>query len=173
MKWPRFSLAGIAFAILVVGVDFAVVRRAFFSGLNIPDNYWAIFVVLLLPMIDALLIGLYRLRRAECRSNRSMGFIFFGTFATVVVFVICLARPQESLGLMTTICRPIAIGCVNGLTRFFGNATMQGWGAQLTLGVMFELLLPIAFFSLPPLAVALAGGWLAPRPHENLEDTSR
>jgi hypothetical protein len=75
MKWPRFSLAGIAFAILVLGVDFAVVRRAFFSGLNIPDNYWAIFVLLLLPMIDALLIGLYRLRRAESRSNRSMGFI--------------------------------------------------------------------------------------------------
>lgn len=95
MKWPRFSLAGIAFAILVLGVDFAVVRRAFFSGLNIPDNYWAIFAVLLLPMIDALLIGLYRLRRDECRSSRSIGFICFGTFATVVVFASCLAKPQE------------------------------------------------------------------------------
>jgi cytochrome bd-type quinol oxidase subunit 2 len=173
MKWPRFSLAGIAFAILVLGVDFAVVRRAFFTRLNIPENYCAIFVLLLLPMIDALLIGLHSLRRVESRSNRSMGFIFFGTFATVVVFVICLAKPKESLDLMTTICRPIALGCVNGLTRFFGNSAVQGWGAQLTLGILFELLLPIALFSLPPLAIALAGGWFAPRLHENLEDMSR
>jgi hypothetical protein len=49
------------------------------------------------------------------------------------------------------------------LTRLFGDAAMQHWCMHLTVGVAFELLLPTALFSLPPLLVALLGGWLAPR----------
>jgi hypothetical protein len=52
---------------------------------------------------------------------------------------------------------------MNELARLFGNTAMQHWCMQLTVGVTFELLIPTAFFSLPPLLAALLGGWLAPR----------
>jgi hypothetical protein len=160
MKFPRFTLGSIGFAILVLGVDFAVIRLAF---RNPAFDGWETFALLLLPMFDILMIALYRLRRPGRRSTRAIGFLLAGTLATLVVFVACLVAPETALGMLRAIGRPIAEGSVNGLTRLLGNAAMQSWGTQLTLGVAFELLFPLAFFCLPPLLFALLGGWLTRR----------
>jgi hypothetical protein len=114
-------------------------------------------------MFDTLLIALYRLRRNGCRTTGAIAFFFAGTAATLVVLVCCLIAPEAAFGLLRATCRPIAIASMNELARLFGNAAMQHWCMRLTIGVTFELLIPTAFFSLPPLLVALLGGWLAPR----------
>jgi hypothetical protein len=160
MKFPRFSLASIGFAILVLGIDFAVIRIAF---RDLSFTGWAAFAFLLLPMCDTLMIALYRMRQPVRRSTRAIGFFIAGTVATIVVFVCCLLSPETALGLLGAIGRPIALASANGLTRLIGNAAMQSWGTQLTLAVAFELVFPIAFFCLPPLLVALLGCWVVPR----------
>jgi hypothetical protein len=161
MKFPRFSLAAIGFAILVIAVDFAVIRSAFRNNVNFEG--WAIFAFLLLPMLDALMFALYRLRRPGRRSARAIGFFVSGTVATLVVFVSCLIAPDSALGMLRAVGRPIALASLSGLTRLFGSAALRSWAAQLTLGVTFELVLPLAFFCLPPLFFALVGGWVATR----------
>jgi hypothetical protein len=160
MKIPRFSLATIGFTILVVAIDFAVIRVAF-QSINLEG--WATFALLLLPMLDAVLIALYRIRRRKRRTPKALGFLVSGAAATMIVFELCVIAPGTALSMLRAIGRPIFTASVNGLTRFFGNAAMQHWGMQLTVGIAFELLLPIAFFCLPPLFVALGGRWLAPR----------
>ena len=47
--------------------------------------------------------------------------------------------------------RPITMGTMNGMTRYLGNAAMQSTIMQLTLGIAFEVLFPMAFFCLLPL----------------------
>ena len=160
MTFPRFSLASIGFAILVLAIDFAVIRVEF-SGYG--SGEWGILALLSLPMLDAVLIAMYRLRRRANRTIGAMGFFITGTTATLVVFVSSLIAPETAFGMLRAIGRPIALASMNGLTRLFGNAAMQQWSMQLTLGIAFELLFPMAFFCLPPLLVALLGGWLAPR----------
>ena len=160
MKCPRLSLATIGFLILVLAIDFAVIRIAF-QSINLEG--WATFALLLLPMLDAVLIALYRIRRRERRTSKALGFLVCGAAATMIVFGFCVIAPRTAITMLRAIGRPIFTASVNGLTRFFGNAAMQHWGMQLTVGIAFELLLPVAFFCLPPLCVALVGRWLAPR----------
>ena len=84
-KTAGLSVAAIGFAILVMALDFAVVRAACLSPrseekreypgapllpghlagrlLSRGPDGWAVFAFFLLPMINALLIGVYRLRR--------------------------------------------------------------------------------------------------------------
>ena len=157
MTLPRLSLATIGFAISVLAIDLAVIREAFRG----PDlEGWTFFALLLLPMLDALLIALYRLRRRGRRTAGAVGFFGAGSVATLVVFVAGLGAPETALGLLRSVGRPIALASINGLTRLLGNAAMQHWGMQLTVGVAFEVLFPIAFFCALPLLVALLGGWL-------------
>jgi hypothetical protein len=75
--------------------------------------------------------------------------------------VFCLIAPEAAFGLLKATCRPLAIASMN--EWLIGNAAMQHWCMQMTVGVTFELLIPTAFFSLPPLLIALLVGWLAPR----------
>jgi len=114
-------------------------------------------------MLDTLLIALYRLRRRGRRTIGAIALLVAGTAATLVVLVPCLIAPRAAIDMLRAIGLPIARASMNGLTRLFGNAAMQHWGMQLTIGVALALLLPMAFFSLPPLLVAMFGGWLAPR----------
>jgi hypothetical protein len=160
MKFPRFSLASIGFVILVLAIDFAVIRVAFRSFVL---EGWATFAFLLLPMLDAILVALYRLRQRGRRTFGAIGFLVTGTVATLAVFVSCVIAPEMAIDMLRAIGRPIAMTSINGLTRLFGNAVMQQWGMQLTLGVVFEILLPMAFFCSPPLLIAILGGWLTPR----------
>jgi hypothetical protein len=160
MKCPRFSLGAIGFAILVLAINFAVVREALSGG---GSNELEILVLLLLPMIDTLLMALYRLRRLERRTTKAVAFLIGGTVTTLVVLVSCAVAPEAAFGVLRAIDRPIAFGFINGLTRIFGNAAMQHWAIQLTVGITFELLFPIALVSFPPLVIALLGRCLAPQ----------
>jgi hypothetical protein len=160
MKLPRFSLATIGFTILVLAIDFAVIRVAFQSH-SLSD--WAPFALLLLPMLDAVLIALYRMRRRKRRAPKALGFLVCGAAATMIVFGLCVIAPGTATSMLRAVGRPIFTATVNGMTRLFGNGAMQHWGMQITVGIAFELLLPMAFFCLPPLFVALLGRSLAPR----------
>jgi hypothetical protein len=160
MRCPGSSLGAIGFAILVLAINFALIRGALFSR-DLEDG--AIFAFLLLPMLDTLLIALYRLRRRNRRTKQAIAFLIAGTGATLVVLVSCFIAPEAALGVLRAIDRPIALASVSGLSRLLGNATMQNWAVVLTMAIAFELLFPIAFFCFPPLLIALLGRWLAPR----------
>src|SRR5436309_719933 len=111
MKTSGLSVAAIGFAILVIAIDFAVIRAAFLipgSGgwaepgrpllpgmlaarlLRPSPEGWAVFAFYLLPMIDALLIGVYRLRRRGDHTARTFGYVIAGSVATLAVFTSCL-----------------------------------------------------------------------------------
>ncbi len=159
MKLPRTSLGSIGFAIAICAIDFAVIRAAFADD-GVDELQ---FVLLLLPMIDLVLIRLYRLRKPGRRTAGAIGFCLAGSIATGVVLTTSFVAGVEVYALLQATGRPLVMPIINALTRSFGNAAMKTWPMQLTLEMTFELLLPTVLFCLPPLAVACLGGWLGRR----------
>ncbi len=95
MKKPvGLSVGAIGFSILVIALDFAVVRAACLSPrpqlpvhlvdrlLGRGSDRWAAFAFFLLPMIDFLLIGAYRLRRRGDHTAGTVGFVSAGSVIT-------------------------------------------------------------------------------------------
>jgi ABC-type Fe3+-siderophore transport system permease subunit len=160
MVLPRFSLATIAFMILLLAIDFTIIRIAFQSS---GPEIWAALPLLLLPMLDVILITLYRLRRRERRTSRAIGFLVSGVAATVVVFVLCLIAPDTVNTMIRAIDDAIAETTMSGLTWLLGNTEMHQLVMQFAVVGAFAILVPMALFCSPPLMVALLGGWLAPR----------
>ena len=125
MKKPAgLSVGAIGFAILVIALDFAVIRAAFLSPgsqgwpepgrpllpsvlaarfLKPRPDEWAAFAFFLLPMIEALLIGVYRLPRRGDHTAGTVGFVIAGSVATLAVFTFCLIWPGTAIGMLTPI----------------------------------------------------------------------
>jgi hypothetical protein len=191
-KVVGLSVGALGFAILVIALDFAVVRAACLSptpqergtpmGVPLlpvilagrllsrgPDG-WAVFAFFLLPIINALLIGVYRLRRRGDHTAGTVGFVAAGSMASLAVFTSCLIWPETAIGMLTPMSRRIALACFFGLARLFGIGMLlaapnaPGWpvlALEWTYTVIFAVLIPIAFFSIPPLLVAVIGGRVA------------
>ena len=137
MKKPTgLSVGAIGFAILLIALDLAVVRaaclsptpqeRASVGALLLPGmlagrllsrepDGWAVFFFFLLPMINALMIGAYRLRRRGVHTAGTIGFVIAGSAATSAVFTSCLISPGKAIGLLTPISRQIALASSHGL----------------------------------------------------------
>lgn len=160
MKGPRITLASIGIVILILAIDFAIVRAALLN--NGPDP-WPIFALGLLPMLDVLLVSLYRLRQRAQRTAGAIGFTIVGSAGTITLFATGLIAPEPVLELISAICRPVARTSVRELTRLLGNAAIQSRPMELTLVIAFEILLPVALFCAPPLIIAVLGGQLARR----------
>jgi hypothetical protein len=111
--------------------------------------------------INALLIGAYRLRRRGVHTAGTVGFVIAGSAATSAVFTSCLISPGTAIGMLTPISRPIALASFHALARLFGNAAWPNHGLEWTYVVIFAVLIPIAFFCIPPLLVAIIGGRVA------------
>jgi hypothetical protein len=173
MRFPRIKLSSVGFAVFVLALNFAVVRAAFFGP---GPNYWAVFVMFLLPMLDTFAIVLYRMRGPGHRTAGALGFVVTGAAATLAVFSACLLSPVAAINGFNVVGRPIALVILKAWFRLFGNGGTPGGAAPFLLVLAFEILLPPALFCLPVLLVALAGGWvgrqvpgqgsrsLAPRP---------
>ena len=182
MKASGLSLAAIGFTILVIAIDFAVIRAALLSPgtggwaepgapllpgtlvgpiISARPKGWAIFAFFLLPMIDALLIGVYRLRRRGDHTATTVGYVIAGSVATLAVFTSCLIAPGTAIGMLMPISRRIALASHRGLGRLFGNPALQNPALEWTYAVIFAVLIPIAFFCIPPLLVAVIGGRVA------------
>jgi hypothetical protein len=182
-KTAGISVGAIGFAILVIALDFAVVRAAWLSPTPLhPAELtgrllsggafgWAVFAFFLLPMINALLIGVYRLRRRGGHTAGTVGFIIAGSAATSAVFASCLISPGTAFGMVTPISRPIALASFHALAWLSGhgellyrgplNWTYGIYALEWTYAVVFAVLIPIAFFCIPPLLVAVIGGRVA------------
>jgi hypothetical protein len=180
-KVSGLSVGAIGFAILVIALDFAVIRAACLSPrpeeraspgapllpgmlagrlLSRGPDGWAVFAFFLLPMINALLIGVYRLWR-ENHTVGTVGFVIAGTAATLAVFTSCLISPLTAIGILTPISRPIAVASFHGLSRLVGNGAWPNRALEWTYAVIFAVLIPIAFFCIPPLVVGVIGGRVA------------
>ena len=122
---------------------------------------WAVFAYFLLPMIDAVLIGTYRLWRRGDHTAGTAGFVIAGSVATLAGFTSCVISPGTAIGMLTPISRRIALASVNGLAWLFGNAWLQSRAMEWTYVVIFAVLFPMAFFCILPLLVAVIGWWVA------------
>jgi hypothetical protein len=152
MKAPRITLASIGMAILILAIDFAIVRAAFLSA---GPEVWPFFALSSLLMIDVLLINHYRLRRRARRTAGAAG--------TIALFVACLIAPGRASDLVHAICRSVGLAGYRGLIRLLRYSTMQSRPMVLATVIVFEILLPVALFSAPPLIVAAIVGRLARR----------
>jgi hypothetical protein len=181
MKACKLSVAAIGFAILVIAIDCAVIRAAFLSpgperwgkpGARLLPHMladpifgpgpkgWAVFAFFLVPMLNALLIGVYRLRRRGDHTAGTVGYVIAGSVATLAVFTSCLISPEAAIGLSMPISRRIALASFHGLARLFGNTASPNRAMEWTYAVIFAVLFPIAFFCILPLLVAVIGGWV-------------
>lgn len=180
MKSFGISVGALGFAILVIAIDFAVIRAAFLSAGSVgwanagarllPHMLgaqffsprlpgWAVFAYFLLPMIDALLIGVYRLRRRGVHTARTVGSVIAGSVATLAVFTCCVISPGMAIGILTPISRRIGLASVQGLAWLFGTTWLQSRAMEWTYAVIFAILVPMAFFCILALLVAVIGRW--------------
>jgi hypothetical protein len=157
---PRFSLASIGLAVLILAIDFALFKSAMLSDDGEP---WRLLVFLLVPVIDALLIVLYRLRRPKRRTAGAVGFVAAGALATAALIAVGVLGGGSWIYVYSAIERPIALPILNGLTRLLGNAAMRTIPMELTMIIFLEFLLPMTLVSIPPLFAGLVGGWIARR----------
>jgi hypothetical protein len=120
-----------------------------------------VFAFFSLPMIDALLIGIYRLRRRGDHTATTVGFVIAGSAATLAVFTSCLIAPGTAIGMLMPISRRIALASHHGLAQMSGNPALQNLALEWTYAVIFAVLIPVAFFCIPPLLVGVMGGRVA------------
>jgi len=181
-KVSGLSVGAIGFAILVMALDFSVIRAACLSPrpeeraiprapllpgtlagrlLSRRPDGWAVFAFFLLPTINALLIGVYRLRRRGDHTAGTVGYVIAVFAATLVVFISCLISPGTAIGMITPISRRIALASFHGLAWLFGNVAWPNHALEWIYALIFAVIIPIAFFSIPPLLVAVIVGRVA------------
>lgn len=184
LNGPGVSLAGIGFAVLVIAIDFAVVRKALVdrlppgsagpSGSLLPhmlaDTVYnlgpagpATFAFFLLPMIDVLLIRAYLLRRSDGRTAGAVGSLVAGSAATLTVFLIGLVGSEMAIRLILSLSRPAALGMIRGLACGFGQSWLRSRGMEWTFVILFALVFPMALACGLPLLAAFIGGRVARR----------
>ena len=123
----------------------------------------------LLPMINALLIGVYRLLPRGDHYAGTVGYVAAGSMATLAVFTSCLIWLGTAIGMLIPMSRRIGLACFYSLARLFGIRVLPppnvpGWpnrALEWTYFVIFAVLIPIAVFCIPPLLVAVIGGRVA------------
>jgi hypothetical protein len=149
-------MATVGFAILLVAINLAVARVALLAA---DTETWPHFVLFLLPMIDILLVGGYRLRRRDRRTAATLGFLLAGSVGTLVVLGLCILAPEAAWDFFNANLTAV----FHGLARTLGNAVMRSGPVDVILGIGLEFPLPMIFFCAPPLAIACLGGWLGRR----------
>ena len=152
---PRFTLATLSVLVAVLAVDFGLIRQ-----LAVPNvGFWMTFAIGFLPMINALALGLPKTLR-DRKARFAFGFEVAGWSATAAYLVACAIAPGAVMGWLRGFAQAIlaaadlALG--SGRTEHLLSSSFA-WGAAI------EILLVVAFFSLPPMVVALSGGAITRR----------
>lgn len=166
MRLPRSTLASIGFAVVLVAVNLASVRAAVMTELGDTDDVdmsgFAAFLVL--PMIDALMIVAYRLRKPARQTARAVGFLAGGGLATVAMLAWILHLPMENaFEMLDTIAEPIDQAVYAVLAGLLGNWATGGIAEEIVDILFIEILVPVVAVSLPPLLAGLVTGWAARR----------
>jgi hypothetical protein len=168
MGLPRVSVATMAFAVLICAADFGLLHNL--DELEEILGPWTILALGLLPMANALALGLPGLLRRGRRPGFAVGFQAVGWTATLGVVAAFAAFPDvlEVIRntIMTTPCAARSVRSISqppepaGLLESCRDALddLLGPGmAELLVGVASIM----AFFSLPPWLAAMAGGVVA------------
>lgn len=163
MRLPRPSLAVIMLVVVVIAVDLAAVRAVVLKHLAAPPAHGdaTTFALLLLPMIDVLLVALYRLGRRARRTSGALSFFVAGTVATVGAFVASVAAPRTGTEVHRVVARAIFLTSDPYLVRLLGPAAFQDEAVYWTFLLVFVYFVPSLLFSLPPLIISWAACALA------------
>lgn len=153
MKVPRVSLATVGFIVLVCAVDFGILREVSIS----QQRYWGLAALFSLPMIDALMIVVFRMRRPRRRTSGEIGFLIAGTAATIATLAVGVIAPGEQLNMLRATMYPVFPAFTDWVARQFGNAFLQSTPMTIVLVLVFEICLPIVYFSGPPMVAGLLG----------------
>jgi len=153
MRIPRFSIAGLMAATVVLGLDLAAIR----ASRSLPGGELRMAVGFSLPMVSLLAFGALvliqsRLRRSEA-SPFLAGFVAFGSLATVAALGLAVAWPD---GLMEYF--EVVLGPADRLLRSMGYP-----GYDPTWGPIFDYTIGPQPIFLPQVLVAAFGGWLNTR----------
>ena len=158
MKFPRPSIASIGFITLVLGLNFGLLRAIFSGngkGLALLPAFW------LTPMVDTLLIALFRLRKPDRRTRGALGFFVTGTVATLGVYAYFLLSIGDArVGVVMDLLIELVL---KPILQFAGPTALNNFAGQLVFGILSDILLPTVILSIPPLLVALLGRSLARR----------
>ena len=172
MKWSGFSLGKMMFAVAILAADFALFYHLDYLG--DVFGYGMTLVVGLLPMANIIVLGLPRLLRLGLprllrhgrRTPFAIGFQVTSWAATFAVTAIFVAKIEDLLDSMPwlfgikfpqpiyglpIVQPPVALfeSCCNALVSL---CETEDWASLATL---------MAFFSLPPLLLSVAGGLVA------------
>jgi hypothetical protein len=164
MKVPRVTVATVGFAVAVIAINLAVVKGAWAEAFDPNSESWLLTASFFLPMIDVLLMSLFRLRRRERRTPGPVGFVAAGSVATGLLFASALLAPWTvSHTLWRLMVMPMENFIEDQFIQIIADTLMWGTFARWKVSCGIELLLEMAALSMPPLLIALLGGRVASR----------
>jgi hypothetical protein len=152
---PRFTLATLSALVAVLAVDFGLIRQVVVVG----PSFLTTFGIGFLPMINALVLGLPRTLRNR-KARFTFGFEVAGWSATAAYLAACVIAPETMMGWLVG----FANATLAAIDFTFGNGQAQRlFSGSFSLGLIVEAGQVVAFFSLPPMVVALSGGAITRR----------
>jgi hypothetical protein len=151
---PRFTIATVSVLVAVLAVDFGLIRHLVVVG----ASFWTTFGIGFLPMINALALGLPKTLRNR-RARFTFGFEVAGWSATAAYLAACAIAPETMLGRLVAFAEVVQAA----LDLAFGHAQAQHFFSGSYLAGLTEFGVVGAFFSLPPMVVALSGGAITRR----------
>ena len=174
MRVPRVSVATVGFAVMVIAIDLAIIKSAWAEAFNPNSKSWILTGLLFLPVIDVLLMGLFRLRHRQGQTSGAVGFVVAGSVATGLLFASALLAPwMVFVTLWRTLVGPVENLVEGHLIEVVGDALAWSALVRWKISCGIELLLEMAVMSTPPLIIALLGGWVARRPWAGPVDPRR
>jgi hypothetical protein len=158
MKLPRFSLRTLVFAVVIFAADCAVLRIiGYLSG---ADTQMVLALFGVLPMANAIAIGLYRLAmRADSRRPFLIGFVFAGAVGAGAWVRFCLTMDDPSiLNLLELLEKVAAHSPISpgSLSRSSSSGESVGFFVSFVSAL-------VVLSASPQFAFGLFGGWLSGR----------
>ncbi len=179
MKWTGISLARMMLVVAIIAADFGLWRFWEGPGALLGDEGdEGVLIIGLLPMANIIALGLPRLlwlglprlfRRVR-RMPFAIGFqatSWASTLAVLAIYVVkfetvidCLVSSMPGLGQTHCVARIVSGSPVEPLPVGFFESCRNAFLNSVDLDMLVEMAEIMAFFSLPPLLVSLAGGLL-------------
>jgi hypothetical protein len=149
---PRFTLASASILVAVLAFDFGLIRYLAVT----PSSHWHLLGVGFLPIANALVLGLPGLFRGRGRRGPFLvGFEVAGWLATMAYFAASVVDPRAMELRLQSFIEAVFAALDFALG---GGRALRYLTSSVYASVGTEIVLVVAFFTLPPLLVALFGG---------------
>jgi hypothetical protein len=160
MKPPRLSLAAVVFLVCLLAVNFGIIRAFLVDH---GEGQASTTFLMLLPVINVLLVLLFRIRKKARRTPASVGFLLTSMVVTALLAFVYTQYWDPTVELLSWILVPAINKVERLLTRLVGkyDGSNPNQYLRYVIFLCFELVIPAILLSSPPVLLGLSAARFA------------